>query len=69
MKIAIIGSGYFGSAIALILSKKHNVDLYEKEKDILNGASKLINFQANFEKNEKISLFANGLIKKINEST
>jgi predicted NAD/FAD-binding protein len=33
MKIAIIGSGYFGSTIALILSKKHNVDLYEKEKD------------------------------------
>ena len=30
---------------------------------------KVINFQANFEKNEKISLFANGLIKKINEST
>jgi predicted NAD/FAD-binding protein len=31
MKIAIIGSGYFGSTIALILSKKHNIDLYEKE--------------------------------------
>ena len=45
MKIAIIGSGYFGSTIALILSKKHNVDLYEKEKDILNGASKVNQFR------------------------
>lgn len=45
MKIAIIGSGYFGSAIALILSKKHSIDLYEKEKDILNGASKVNQFR------------------------
>ena len=41
MKIAIIGSGYFGTTLALILNKKHSVDLYEKEKDILNGASKV----------------------------
>ena len=27
----MIDSEYFDSAIALILSKKHNVDLYEKE--------------------------------------
>ena len=39
-KIAIIGSGFFGVAIALILSKKHEIDLYEKKKTILNGASK-----------------------------
>ena len=39
MKIAIIGSGFFGITIALILSKKHQVDIYEKEKKILNGAS------------------------------
>ena len=45
MKIAVIGSGYFGSTIALILSKKHNVDLYEKENDILNGASKVNQFR------------------------
>ena len=38
-KIAIVGSGFFGIAAALILSKKHEVDLYEKKKTILNGAS------------------------------
>ena len=45
MKIAIIGSGFFGSTIALKLSKSHKVDLYEKEKDILNGASKINQFR------------------------
>ena len=39
-KIAIIGSGFFGVAAALLLSKKHEIDLYEKKKTILNGASK-----------------------------
>jgi hypothetical protein len=38
-KIAIIGSGFFGLAATFILSKKYNVDLYEKKKTILNGAS------------------------------
>ena len=38
-KIAIIGSGFFGIASSLILSKKYKIDLYEKEKKILNGAS------------------------------
>jgi len=39
MKIAIIGTGFFGTTLALILSKRHDVDLYEKKRDILNGAS------------------------------
>ena len=39
-KIAIIGSGFFGVTAALILSKKYEIDLYEKKKTILNGASK-----------------------------
>ena len=39
MKIAIIGSGFFGSSLAIILSKDHQVDLYEKESNIFNGAS------------------------------
>lgn len=39
MKIAVIGAGFFGSTAALILSKKHDVDLYEKSDTILNGAS------------------------------
>ncbi len=40
-KIAIIGSGIFGLAIAEQLSsKKYHIDIYEKEKKILLGASK-----------------------------
>ncbi len=39
MKIAIIGSGFYGSTLALILSKNHEVELFEKEKNIFNGAS------------------------------
>ena len=45
MKIAIIGAGFFGSTIALKLSKKHAVHLFEKEKDILNGASRVNQFR------------------------
>jgi hypothetical protein len=39
MKIAIIGSGFFGLTLGLFLSKKHKVDIFEKEKKVLNGAS------------------------------
>ena len=39
MKIAIIGSGFFGLTLGLFLSKKHEVHIFEKEKKILNGAS------------------------------
>ena len=39
MKIAVIGAGFFGISCALLLSKKHDVDLIEKEGKILNGAS------------------------------
>lgn len=39
-KVAIIGSGFFGVTTALILSKKHSIDLYEKKNSILNGASR-----------------------------
>ena len=45
MKIAIIGSGFFGLSLALILSKKHQVHIYEKEKTILNGASSVNQFR------------------------
>ena len=44
MKIAIIGAGFFGSTIAIKLSKSHSVDLYEKKKMIfLIMPQKLIN--------------------------
>ena len=38
-KIAIVGAGLFGCTIALILSKKFDIDLYERKPDILNEAS------------------------------
>lgn len=42
MKIAIIGSGFFGSSIAIKLStnKNNSITLYEKESKILQNASK-----------------------------
>tara|TARA_B100001057_G_C22849715_1_gene950487 strand:+ start:1244 stop:2287 length:1044 start_codon:yes stop_codon:yes gene_type:complete len=45
MKIAVIGAGFFGSTIAIKLSKKHSVDLFEKQNDILNNASKINQFR------------------------
>ena len=39
-KIAIIGSGFFGMATALILSKKNIIHIYEKKNTILCGASR-----------------------------
>jgi len=40
MKIAVIGAGIYGITIALHLNKiGHNIDIYEKEKDILQAAS------------------------------
>lgn len=39
-KIAIIGSGFFGIASALILSKKNIIHIYEKKNTILCGASR-----------------------------
>ena len=38
-KIAIVGAGFFGCTIALILSKRFEVDLYERKPDIMNEAS------------------------------
>ena len=40
MRIAIIGAGFFGTACAIRLSKKHNAHLFEKKNTILCGASK-----------------------------
>ena len=39
MKIAIIGAGIFGITTAIILGKKNNVELFEKNDDILKSAS------------------------------
>jgi len=39
VRIAIIGAGFFGLTLGLILSKKHKVEIFEKKKSIMNGAS------------------------------
>ena len=39
MKIAVIGGGIFGIAAAIILGKGHDVELFEKNDDILKAAS------------------------------
>ncbi|KKP94047.1 MAG: D amino acid oxidase (DAO) family protein [Parcubacteria group bacterium GW2011_GWA1_36_12] len=44
-KIAVIGAGLFGISAALELSKKHSVDLWEKESDILHAASGINQFR------------------------
>ena len=38
-RIAVVGAGFFGCTIALILSKRFEVDLYERKPDIMNEAS------------------------------
>jgi len=44
-KIAIIGAGFYGCTAALVLSKDHDVEIFEKENDILNSASKINQFR------------------------
>ena len=44
-KIAIIGSGIFGCTLALVLSKKYDVSIFEIKNDILNEASKMNQFR------------------------
>ena len=39
MNIAVIGGGIFGIAAAIILGNDHNVQLFEKNDDILKSAS------------------------------
>ncbi len=39
MKIAVIGGGIFGITTAVILGNEHNVELFEKNDDILKSAS------------------------------
>ena len=39
-KIAIIGSGFFGLSLAIKLSKKFKVDIFEKKKNPMQGASR-----------------------------
>ena len=34
-KVAVVGAGIFGCTIALVLSKKFDVDLYERKSDMI----------------------------------
>ena len=43
MKIAVIGAGIFGVTIAIRLAKNHQVELYEKNEDIMMAASDVNN--------------------------
>lgn len=46
MKIAVVGAGIFGTTIAINLAKKgYDVDLFEKESDILCAASGINQFR------------------------
>ena len=80
MKIAIIGSGFYGCSLAITLSKKNKVDLYEKEQNIFNGASSCNQFryhsgyhyprsqktvnEINKSKKNFVSFFSNQVFKK-----
>lgn len=46
LKIAVVGAGIFGITMALKLSRRgHRVDLFEKDRDILRGASGVNQFR------------------------
>ena len=45
MKIAIVGSGFFGLTLGLILSKKYEVEIFEQKKSIMQGASSANQFR------------------------
>ena len=60
-KIAIVGAGFFGCTLSLILSKKFDVDLYERKPDI-SKAIKELNYKP------KIKLI-DGIKKILNEKS
>ena len=39
MKIAVIGAGIFGITTAIKLARQHDVSIFERNSDILKGAS------------------------------
>ncbi len=55
MKIAVVGSGISGLSAAYYLSKKHNVDLFERE-DHFGGHSHTIDIQYEKKNESKISV-------------
>ncbi len=44
-KLAIIGAGFYGCTAGLVLSKDYDIEIFEKENDILNSASKINQFR------------------------
>ena len=55
MKIAVIGSGISGLSASYFLSKKHRVDLYEKD-DRFGGHSYTLNIQYDVKNKKKIDV-------------
>ena len=55
MKIAVIGSGISGLSALYFLSKKHRVDLYEKD-DRFGGHSYTLNIQYDVKNKKKIDV-------------
>ena len=55
MKIAVIGSGISGLSASYYLSKKHRVDLYEKD-DRFGGHSYTLNIQYDIKNKKKIDV-------------
>ena len=45
MKVAIVGAGFFGLTLGLFLSKKYQVQIFEKKNSILQGASSANQFR------------------------
>ena len=67
-KIAVIGAGFFGCTIALVLSKRFKVDLYERKPDILNEASMCNQFRFHLGYHYPRSIKTVNEIKKSNKS-
>ena len=61
MKIAIIGSGISGLSAAFYLSKKHNVDLFERE-DHFGGHAHTIDLKIDNIKKEKIKIYVGFIV-------
>ena len=66
-KIAIIGCGFYGGALAIKLSKDNLIDVYENQKKIMQGASRVNQFRYHMGYHYPRSLTTIDEIKKADE--